>query len=824
MVNRRDALKAMGTFAGAWVMPPQLSAGAAAYARIVIVRDCADTPKTRLAVRELQAGLLALGLTTDVVESNEARAGREPHILLRIDTQSLHGEAHDAHLSAGVLVLRAANELGLLYAVFDFLERQGMTHGIDGSVAPIDRPGKLLLPAVGHGWQSAPRFTTRGLLPWPDFLNCISVYNEEDFKAYFAAMLRMRLNMFGMHVYTAEEPTESYLSFDFAGVGHQAGLENTSTKGWGYLPQRTSTYKMGAAQFYDGEVFGADAARFATDNWDIANRTTVLMRKAFEFAHDLGIKTGIGFEPYKLPAAISQALPPEAVAHPGGFAESRTAKKLLERRLADLLERYPSVDHVWLWEDETSNWDSRGKRVEISTTAFTQAHDFLRRNAPGKRLVVAGWGGVTRNFQFLHEKLPGDVVFAALSDSLGWDPVNEAFGKLGDRERWPILWLEDDPSMWFPQFRASRFEIDMRRADELRCQGVLGIHWRHRIVDPTATYFASAGWNASLKAVDHYARFAKSQASGGRAGKLARLFIDCDLGRKIASTYTSRTNDQGFAEHIEIAADYNEAFNYRSNEPNASLLDSQRLVAEQVHALARSASSPLECERLNYLAGSIGLTVPYCDAYVNAHKLEGVLARAAALRKDGNEAEAGRIVAEEGVPLWTALAAQIRAAVLEFQFIVSTRNDLGQLASMQNKVVRIALERLKLSLQEFLGDLPASAEQAYADAIAENSSASPRVFLPTRPSLLIAGEALRLFIVCPGIPENASISFLVRSSGTDQWKSIPVAHDGRSVYSALLGPFSGNSGRIEYRAEIRSVSGVLSAPPAGAYSATILDR
>ena len=94
----------------------------------------------------------------------------------------------------------------------------------------------------------------RGLLPWPDFLNCISVYNDEDFKAYFAAMLRMRFNMFGMHVYTQNDPgplAESYLSFDFAGSGHRSALEDSTMTSWGYLPQRTSTFKMGAAQFFD---------------------------------------------------------------------------------------------------------------------------------------------------------------------------------------------------------------------------------------------------------------------------------------------------------------------------------------------------------------------------------------------------------------------------------------------------------------------------------------------------------------------------------------------------------------------------------------------
>jgi hypothetical protein len=153
---------------------------------------------------------------------------------------------------------------------------------------------------------------------------------------YLVARLRMRFNMFGMHVYTENEPNplaESYLSFDFAGSGHRAALEDTTVTSWGYLPQRTSTYKMGAAQFYDSETFGADATRLASDNWDIADRTTTMMRAAFKFASELGIRTGIGFEPYRNPMEIVRALPPESLSHPGGFIESSTAHDLLERRI-----------------------------------------------------------------------------------------------------------------------------------------------------------------------------------------------------------------------------------------------------------------------------------------------------------------------------------------------------------------------------------------------------------------------------------------------------------------------------------------------------------
>jgi len=823
-VNRRSVLKSGASVAAALALKTTGAAPSSNSNVVFVRRECADTAKSRLAVRELRAGCLALRLAPDVRETRESAPGALTFVL-RIDAGVTGPEAFEISFTGNAVVLRAADEQGLLYAVFELLERQGMLFGLDGAAAPIDLPRHWSLPAKHEIWRAQPLLATRGLLPWPDFLNCVSVYNKEDFRAYFASMLRMRFNTFGLHVYTDnEQPTESYLSVEFGGVGHQAVLETTAMRGWGYLPQRTSTYRMGSAEYFDRETFGADAARFAAGPWEMAERTTALLRDGLDFARDLGIRTGVGFEPYKLPVAIADALPPEAASHPQGFPESRTAKRLLERRLADLLERYPGVDHVWLWEDETSNWQSRGRNVPISAIAFLQAHDFLRRHAPGKRLVVAGWGGFTRHFAHLHEVLPGDIVFSALGNSLGWDPVAEEFGTLADRERWPIPWLEDDPSMWFPQFRASRVQGDLQRARQLHCQGMLGIHWRHRIVDPTATCFARAAWNDGLTAKQHYGHYARSQAAAPRAMQLANLLVDCDEGHGIASTNTGRKDANGFAVHIELTADYQEGFKYRENEPDTAMLPKQREIASRFAALARAATSPLERERLAYLANFVGFMVPYCDAYSNAHALNAVVARAVERRKNG-EADAARdLVLNEGVPMWTTLAPQVRSALLTFQAIVATRNDLGQLASMQNKLVRIALERLRLSLEEFVGDLPPAASRVYAEAIAAEATVAPRVFLPTRPSILRPGESLRLFAHAVGIGGSPELTLLTRPVGQREWASAPARHEGRSVFSVNLGPLAADVSAVEYRLQARGPTGMLSDPAGeGAHVATVLE-
>ena len=818
MIDRRDFLKAGALAAtGSLLAHGQKTQTLGTLRRITIESSAPDGTKTRLAASELLAGLKALGVAPDVstIDQEHQREGNV-HCILSVEPGRFKGhEDYEIGAAGKRVTITAATDQALLYGVFDFLEHQGAVFGIDGSTLPLDAPSALNLPAPQQPWTAAPNFAVRGLLPWPDFLNCISIYNDEDFKAYFANMLRMRLNMFGMHAYTQNDPlAESYLSYDFAGAGHRAALEDSTMTSWGYLPQRTSTFKMGAAQFFDRETFGADATRLAADNWDIADRTTKMLRSAFNFASSLGIRTGIGFEPYQNPTEIVRALPPEAKSHPGGLIESPIGKDLLERRLADLLERYPMVDYVWLWEDEGANWESRKTNIPLSVTPFKQAYDFLRRNAPNKKLVVAGWGGVVRNFQSLHQRLPGDIVFAALSDSLGWDPVSEEYSKLESRERWPIPWLEDDPSMWLPQFRASRFESDMKRAKSFGCQGMLGIHWRHRIVDPTATYLSRAAWNPALTAAGHYEDFCATQVSSKRAKALAELFVDCDRNRKISSTFRGAYDKNGFAVQAELTGDYDEAFTYETSEPDLAVLPAQRQVAEAFKALLLETPSPTEKERIGYFAGFAGLTVSYCDALETAHKLGEVLKAATKLRTDAKEADARNLVSRDGVPLWLAMAPLVRQTMLAFENIVSTRNDQGQLASMQNKFVRIALERLRLSIKEFLGEPPAEMNRAYDAATTDQSALATRIFVPTRPSLLAVGDSARIFIVVPSEGTVTQVRLLVRSNGIGDWVSKFASKAGRHVYEAQLGPFPSGTSTVEYcaSATVMGEEETLSAP------------
>jgi hypothetical protein len=448
-------------------------------------------------------------------------------------------------------------------------------------------------------------------------------------------------------------------------------------------------------------------------------------------------------------------------------------------------------------------------------TPFQQAYDFLKRNAPGKRMVLSGWGGVVRHFNYFHQKLPLDVVFSALNDSLGWDPVSEEFGKLEGRERWPIPWLEDDPGMWLPQFHVNRTQRDVELAAKYECQGILGIHWRHRIMDATAGYLAKATWDETLTPASHFGAYARSQASGDRAVRLGEILNDADLHQKVLHTGTNQIQD-GHVVTREWAADYDEGFLYwRDYEPEKEVVESQKQVAAALNEIAEKPASPLERERTGYLAGFVSFTVPYTDAWSAAHHLNAILDSAAKLKATGKADEARQKVMHQGVPLYVALAPLVRETMLRYQSIVATRNDLGQLASMHNKFVRLALVRLQLSIEEYLNDLPEDVQSSFRQAIQPDPKTQARIFVPTRPGVLRNGECFRIMIVAPGSLPIENVSLHTRVHSTSDWTHTPAKLMGRRTYEVTIGPFDPARDLAAYYVSA-SVGGTEQVAPPGA--------
>jgi hypothetical protein len=165
--------------------------------------------------------------------------------------------------------------------------------------------------------------------------------------------------------------------------------------------------------------------------------------------------------------------------------------------------------------------------------------------------------------------------------------------------------------------------------------------------------------------------------------------------------------------------------------------------------------------------------------------------------------------------------------MLTFQSVVATRNDQGQLASMQNKFVRIALDRLRLSIKEFIQELPPEMAAAYQDATRDDEAMLSRLFLPTRPTVVKPGEDLRLFIVVPSTKNIRKVILHTRTGKTPAWNQAEAILAGRHVFQCRLGPFPASDEWVEYyvSAAIEGESVHATAPiepEKGGYRAVIL--
>jgi hypothetical protein len=187
--------------------------------------------------------------------------------------------------------------------------------------------------------------------------------------------------------------------------------------------------------------------------------------------------------------------------------------------------------------------------------------------------------------------------------------------------------------------------------------------------------------------------------------------------------------------------------------------------------------------------------VAYSESWTIAHGLHQVLQAAGELKRVGKAEEARERVRVEGVPLWLRLAPEVRRAVLRFQGIVATRNDLGTLASIHNKFVRLALVRLRLSMKEYLGQLPPETEDLHAQVTRPEAKAPARLFLPTRPGMLAPGEKVRLNIVSTG---PGAVALNTRRQGAATWTRTPAKLVARKSYEAALGPFGPGTPLAEY--------------------------
>ncbi len=565
----------------------------------------------RFAARELQRYLyLAGGEFLPIAEVSSADAATR-HLLSRQSSASgeLGAESYEIRYEASApggprVTILGGDSIGVLYGVYRFAEKLGVRFYLHGEVVP-DRPGAL--PRESFEERGRPLFDVRGLQPFHDFAEGPDWWNADDYRAHLGQMAKMRMNFLGLHTYpesqVGPEPTvwiglEDQM--DERGrvtAAYPASYHTTGRSGrtwWAYAPVRTSEFSGGAADLFERDEFGPDvmnghsfAEQTVTTAAEVFNRTGDLLAEAFAEARRLNILTCIGTE---TPLTIPEAVRAELVRRGQNPDDPATARALYRAMFERIRRAYP-VDYYWLWTPETWTWEGNQPEHFAKTADDIQAAlDALNDLGNPFTLATCGWVlGPQHDRAALDKLLPLSSPMSAINSSVGHVAIERQFTNLSRRPRWVIPWLENDGNLTSPQLWVGRMRYDAADALRLGATGLIGIHWRTRVLAPQIAALAGAAWEqewtpasfdrapippltasgatGGRSVVAQSTDAARSPAKSNRVGMHAydmlvpsgdytlRLgFSELENTAPGARVFSVKLNGQTYIEHLDIAA------------------------------------------------------------------------------------------------------------------------------------------------------------------------------------------------------------------------------------------------------------------------------
>ena len=405
-----------------------------------------------------------------------------------------------------VLLVVGGDAVGTLYGAYRLAEHLGVRFYLHGDVVP-DSQRVLALPMLDE--RGAPLFQTRGIQPFHDFPEGPDWWNTDDYKAIIAQLPKLRMNFIGLHTYpqggAGPEPTAWIgLKDDVNPDGtvrfsSPSSYQNTLRGNWGYASKKTGDFSFGAAQLFERDDYGPEVM-FGAMPWPetsdernaVFNRTGQMLKEAFTLAHSLGVETCVGTEtPLIVPDAVKERLRSKGK-DPNDPA---VVRELYEGMFHRIAKTYP-LDYYWFWTPESWTWGNpKDEEVEATVADLKAAIEAVKNVGSPFTLATCGWVlGPPKDRALFDNFLPKEMPMSCINRNVGFAPVEVGFTRVEGRPQWAIPWLEDDPALIIPQLWVGRMRRDAADALAYGCTGLLGIHWRTRILAPNVSALAKAAW------------------------------------------------------------------------------------------------------------------------------------------------------------------------------------------------------------------------------------------------------------------------------------------------------------------------------------------
>jgi len=405
-----------------------------------------------------------------------------------------------------LVLICGGDEFGSLYGAYRFIEHFGVRFYLHGDVLP-DKKISLQMPDLDE--RGKPLFELRGIHPFHDFPEGPDWWDADGYKAVLAQLPKLRMNFFGLHCYPEGgvgpepgvwigKPGDVYPDGRVK-FSSQSRHFTTHNGTWGYKSKDTTDYSFGAGLLFERNDYGPDYMKDMTpwpkaaqDRNEVFNRFGDVLNEAFGFARELGIKTCIGTEtPLTIPKMVKEQLKAEGINPDNPDIVRRIYEGMFQR-----IKNTHPLDYYWLWTPEGWTWGGASdEQVAATENDLLLALEATKKvNAPFT-LATCGWVlGPPKDRAKFDNVLPKEMPFSCINRQVGFAPVESSFARLKGRPKWAIPWMEDDPAMIIPQLWAGRMRRDAADALAYGCTGLMGIHWRTRVLGPNVSALARAAW------------------------------------------------------------------------------------------------------------------------------------------------------------------------------------------------------------------------------------------------------------------------------------------------------------------------------------------
>jgi len=661
-----------------------------------------------------------------------------------------------------VVIAAGRTPVGATNAVYGLLKELGFGFYLGSEAIPDSIPRKLPKSPVVRN----PIFKIRGVLPWYNFLDSPTTWDPIDHRAFVDQLLRCGANFVGFHTYDGE-PFAAYEENGQMVWG--ARLLNTKNSLWGTRPMKNNEFGYGTGKLFAGDYFGAVSTFIPDSNTAIKTEQSI-MRDALDYAKKRGLKTCLGFEINNDPTNPKE-------------------RDVFIKRINHLLDQYPALDYIWIWEPESQgasgitfagsdssklplygaarqdtfkrivNWKSgappfyqdteagrvaranEGARLEqFGLLAYHQLQH--RKNAP--KLVISGWGGDERilsaeYYEGLDKLLPKDVIFSSLDHISPRPRVDHIYNELPkDRERWPIPWLECDGDQWHPQPWVHTMEPMLKDAQKGGSQGMLGIHWRTRDIAENFQYIIDYAWNPGLSAEDFYRDLAKRCYPAAIAPQMAVIHSELD---KLGYRWIGGAGQSECAPFAWGPGDADKAY------------ELYRLRSQVMSLLSKADRSTT---RLDWMIRTMEWILQFREA-----ELAAVQARDMLYKARGEDSESARKTALQALALMNN--GKLEGALHSYAMRVTTRGEYGVLATINTKAYS--------NWQDIRSQLLKIADMKDPDESSINWKLAPKIILPRFVASTESGKNLDLDPIVLG---GGKAWCHYRLLGQNEWITQPV--------------------------------------------------